>query len=146
VGISHISDQVYISALLKAKDAEQVRARGVRLILNMIPFPPASVYKLPPFRVLTLPTLDSPITPIPMRFLRKGAAAALPVINDGGSVLAYCRAGRHRSVAMAACILIALGHTADEAMRIISARRKAADPYAWHIQRRILKFEREWSR
>jgi protein tyrosine phosphatase (PTP) superfamily phosphohydrolase (DUF442 family) len=146
MGISHISDQVYVSGLLKAKDAEQLRARGVRLILNMIPFPPAGVFKQPPFQVLTLPTLDSPITPMPIRFLRKGVEAALPVIGDGGGVLTYCRAGRHRSVAMAACILIALGHSADDAMHSISARRTAADPYARHIQRRIRKFEREWSR
>jgi hypothetical protein len=112
----------------------------------MIPFPPADVYRHPPFRILTLPTLDSPITPMPMRFLSKGVEAALPVIGDGGGVLTYCRAGRHRSVAMAACILIALGHSASEAMDSISARRTEADPYAWHIRRRILKFEREWAR
>jgi hypothetical protein len=67
--------------------------------------------------------------------------AALPVIEDGGRVLVFCEAGRHRSVAMASCILIGLGYPADEAMQLVSTKREVADPYAWHIQRQIRRFE-----
>jgi hypothetical protein len=66
------------------------------------------------------------------------------VIEEGYSVLVYCHEGRHRSVAMACCILIAKGHSADEAMQLVKEKREKADPDAWHIQRRIRKFEREW--
>ena len=38
-----------------------------------------------------------------------------------------------------------LGHPADEAMQLISSKRQAADPYAWHIQRQIRRFEAHWS-
>jgi protein-tyrosine phosphatase len=68
------------------------------------------------------------------------------VIRDGGSVLVHCVGGRHRSVAMASCVLIARGLTADDAMALIKEKRLVADPYAWYIQWRIRKFERDWIR
>jgi protein-tyrosine phosphatase len=68
------------------------------------------------------------------------------VLEKGEGVLVYCREGRHRSVAMAASVLIGQGRSADDAMQLISANRPKADPYAWHIQRRIRKFEQIWSR
>jgi protein-tyrosine phosphatase len=96
--------------------------------------------------MLTLRTFDSIFLPIPIDKLVKGVEAALPVIEGGESVLVYCREGRHRSVAMAAAVLIGQGSSTDEAMRLISEKRSKADPYAWHIQRRIRKFEEVWQR
>jgi len=93
---------------------------------------------------MRLPCFDSPLLPIPLFILRRGAAAAALVLDAGGRVLVYCRAGRHRSVAMAACILIARGMPADEAMDLIVASRPIADPHAVHIERRIRAFERDW--
>jgi protein tyrosine phosphatase (PTP) superfamily phosphohydrolase (DUF442 family) len=142
--ISQITSQLYIAAHPKAEAAETIRDMNVRLILNMIFIRPADVYRQPPFQMLTLRTFDSIFLPIPMNKLLRGANAALPVIAQGDSVLVYCREGRHRSVAMAASILIASGHSADEAMQLIATRRKKSDPYAWHIQRRIHKFEQVW--
>ena len=78
--------------------------------------------------------------------LVNGVEAALPVIDNGDAVLVYCREGRHRSVAMAASVLIGCGLSADEAMEKIKSKRSKADPYAWHIQRRIRKFEQVWMR
>ena len=144
--ISKITDQLYIAAHPKAEDANAIREMNVRLILNMIFFRPADVYRNPPFRMLTLRTFDSIFLPIPIGKLVRGVKAALPVIQGGESVLVYCREGRHRSVAMAAAILIGQGCSADEAMQLISLKRSKADPYAWHIQRRIRKFEEVWRR
>ena len=142
--ISQITDYLYIAAHPKAEDADAIRGLNVSLILNMIFFRPAEVYKQPPFRMLTLRTFDSIFLPIPMGKLIRGVEAALPVIQSGNSVLVYCREGRHRSVAMAATILVADGYSADEAMQLIKSQRGKADPYAWHIQRRIHKFEGIW--
>ena len=142
--ISQITSQLYIAAHPKAEAVETIRDMNVRLILNMIFFRPADVYRQPPFQMLTLRTFDSIFLPIPMNKLLRGANAALPVIAQGDSVLVYCREGRHRSVAMAASILIASGHSANEAMQLIATRREKSDPYAWHIQRRIRKFEQVW--
>ena len=143
---SQITDYLYIAAHPKAEYAEVIYERGVRLILNMIFIKPAKVYTQPPFQMVTLRTFDSIFIPMPMEKLKKGVEAALPVIEEGHSVLVYCREGRHRSVAMACCILIANGHSADEAMQLVKEKREKADPDAWHIQRRIRKFERQWNK
>jgi hypothetical protein len=45
---------------------------------------------------------------------------------------------------MGAAILIAMGHSAQDAMQLVCKRRNKADPYAWHIRRRIETFERHW--
>jgi protein tyrosine phosphatase (PTP) superfamily phosphohydrolase (DUF442 family) len=142
--ISKITNQLYIAAHPKAEDADAIRNMNVRLILNMIFIRPAEVYQYPPFRMLTLRTFDSIFLPIPMGKLVKGVKAALPVLEGGESVLVYCREGRHRSVAMAAAVLIGQGNSAEEAMQLISSKRSKADPYAWHIRRRIHKFEEVW--
>ena len=144
--ISKITDQLYIAAHPKAEDVNAIREMNVRLILNMIFIRPADVYRNPPFRMLTLRTFDSIFLPIPIGKLVRGVKAALPVIEGGESILVYCREGRHRSVAMAAAVLIGIGNSADEAMQLISLKRSKADPYAWHIQRRIRKFEEVWRR
>jgi protein tyrosine phosphatase (PTP) superfamily phosphohydrolase (DUF442 family) len=144
--ISRITDQLYVAAHPKAEAAHAIRDMNVRLILNMIFFRPAEVYRQPPFRMLTLRTFDSIFLPIPIGKLVRGVEAALPVLENGDSVLVYCREGRHRSVAMAASVLVGQGHSADQAMQLIAAKRAKADPYAWHIQRRIRKFEQIWRR
>ena len=73
-----------------------------------------------------------------------GVHAALPMIHSRQSVLVYCAKGRHRSVAMAAAILIAMGYTAREAVDLLRRQRKVAHPQTWHISRRIHIFERHW--
>ncbi len=142
--ISQITDYLYIASLPRAEDAEAIRDRNVSLIINMIFIRPPWVYTQPPFRLLTLRTFDFVLLPIPIDKLKKGVEAALPVIQNGESVLIYCHRGRHRSVAMGACILIAMGYTADEAMQLVREGRAVADPYAGHIKRQIRKFEDEW--
>lgn len=141
---SAITDQLFIAPRARTRHVEEVRSLGVDLVLSMIWFAPPRALTRPPFRLMRLPTLDSPLTPIPLFMLRRGASAAALVMDAGGRVLVYCRGGRHRSVAMAACILIARGMTADEAMDTIVSKRSVADPHAPHIERRIRAFERDW--
>ena len=74
----------------------------------------------------------------------RGTRAALETIRDGGKVYAHCAYGRHRGVAMGACILIAQGHDPQAAMELIVKRRSVANPFAYYIRPRILKFAREW--
>ena len=144
MGISAITDQIYIAAHPKSAEVDTIKDLGVRLVINMIFHPPAREFSQPPLRLLTLRTFDSPWLLIPVKKLAKGVKEALPVIAEGGAVLIYCREGRHRSVAMAAAILIGLGSSADAAMQLIAERREVADPYAPHIQRQIRKFEQRW--
>lgn len=142
--VSRITDYMYISAWPKGEHDEEIRALNVRLILSMNWWRPSNTLGRVPVRLLWLPTFDSPFIPMPIGVLRRGVNAALPVIQDGWSILAHCRYGVHRSVAMACCILIGMGHSAEEAMRLVKEQREAADPHAWYIRRRIEKFARVW--
>jgi protein-tyrosine phosphatase len=75
-----------------------------------------------------------------------GARTALETIQKGGKVYVHCAAGRHRGVAMGACILVALGHDPHEAMQLIKTQRPIADPFMFYIRDRILKFARHWEK
>lgn len=142
--ISQITEYLYISAWPRGEHAEEIAELGVRLILSMHWLRPEKSLGNHPMRLLWLPTFDNPIFPMPMRKLKRGVQTALPVIRDGGAVLVHCKAGVHRSVAMAACVLIGLGYDADDAMGLIKEKRAVADPYVWYIQNRIRNFEQEW--
>jgi hypothetical protein len=142
--VSAITDYLYISAWPRGDHAEEIRALNVRLILSMHWIKPSRTLGHPPVRLLWLPTFDNPLMPMPIATLQRGVEAALPVIADGYRVLVHCRAGVHRSVAMACCVLIGMGQTADEAMQLAKQQRSVADPDVWYIQRRIHKFEQHW--
>jgi len=143
--VSQITDYLYISAWPRGDHAAEIQAMNVRLILSMHWIRPSRKLGLPPVRLLWLPTIDNPLAPMPIQTLQRGVEAALPVIREGYRVLVHCRAGVHRSVAMACCVLIGMGQTADEAMQLVMQKRSVADPHAWHIQRRIYAFERLWN-
>ncbi|HSR30184.1 MAG TPA: dual specificity protein phosphatase [Anaerolineae bacterium] len=143
--ISQITDHLYIGSRRGAEKIEVVRQLDVRLIINMIgQRRPARGFASLPAEILWLRTFDFPLLPIPVEKLARGVEAALPVIQGGRGVLVYCEGGRHRSVAMASAILIGLGYSADEAMKLVCEGREVADPWAWHIQRQIRKFEAYW--
>jgi protein tyrosine phosphatase (PTP) superfamily phosphohydrolase (DUF442 family) len=145
MNFSKITDNLYIGTTPKAKDYDLLRGLGVYLVINMrIGLPPKRDSHLSPLRSLWLPVIDSPIFPIPIRLLRVGVQEALKVIESGGVVYAHCSRGRHRGPAMGACILIAQGMLPEEAMRLIEQQRPVADTHTWYIQRRIMKFKREW--
>ncbi len=141
---SCITDQLYSAAWPTDQHVEIIKSLNVRLILCMIIERPARALTLPPFQMLHLHTFDSPLLPMPLSSLRRGVETALPEIHAGRSVLVYCKQGRHRSVAMACCILIELGYSAEDAMKLVKERRPAADPDAWHILQRIRRFEQHW--
>jgi hypothetical protein len=118
----------------------------IRLAISMIAhLRPPKALRNSSIEVLHFRTFDFPLLPIPVKTLTRGVKSALPVIKDGHIVLVFCEAGRHRSVAMAASILISMGLSAGEAMDLIQEKRRVADPYASHIQRQIRKFETVWN-
>lgn len=145
LNVSRITDYLFVSTRLRAEDLEAIRELDVRLIVGMIAGvpPPRRLAELK-IDILWLGTFDFVLFPIPLATLHRGVDAALPVIHDGHQVLVYCQAGRHRSVAMAAAILIGMDHSADEAMALIVEKRPVASPETWHIGRQIRRFEKYW--
>jgi protein tyrosine phosphatase (PTP) superfamily phosphohydrolase (DUF442 family) len=143
--ISKITEYLSLSSKVTKKNVDEVLELDPRLVISMIvQRKPPEALEQPPRTVLWLRTFDFPFLPIPVRTLYRGVEAALPVIQDGNWVLVFCEGGRRRSVAMASCILIGKGYSADDAMGLIKERRDVADPYANHIQRQIRKFETYW--
>ena len=144
--ISEITESLYISSQIKREDLEAIRRLDPGLIISMIlQRRPPRILSESGLNVLWLRTIDFPLIPIPIRTLNRGVEAALAVIHNGGRVLVFCEAGRHRSVAMASCILIGMGYSAEEAMQLVSERREVADPWAWHVRRQIGRFEAHWN-
>jgi protein-tyrosine phosphatase len=143
--ITPITDYLYVGGQPAHTDCDALCGLNVGLVINMRgESKPHAAFGAPPLNVLWLRTYDFFLTPITMATLLKGVEAAAPYIAQGQKVLVHCRHGRHRSVAMAAAIMIAQGHSAAEAMARLSAQRPAADPHIWYIRRQIEQFERHW--
>jgi hypothetical protein len=146
MNFSAITDSLLVGTSPNRRDFEQLRELGVSLVINMRwmpgPRPPADD---PVLRYVWFRTFDNPLLPIPLRALIEGVHLALEEIQAGGKVYTHCAAGRHRSVAMAASILIAQGLAPEGAMSLIKERRPVADPTAFHIRRRIELFARQWN-
>ena len=143
---SRITDDLFIGTTPQVRDYDLLRDLGVKLVISMrVERRPQRDPFDPPLWLLWLPTFDTPLLPIPIRTLMRGAQAALKTIRDGGRVYAHCAGGRHRGVAMGAAVLIAQGHDPQAAMGLIAEKRSFADPFAYYIRPRILKFARAWS-
>jgi len=146
MNFSRITDNLFIGDTPTATDYDLLRELGVRLVINMrFEKRPKRDRHEPPLDFLWLPTIDSPGLVIPIRYLMRGARAALETIHNGGKVYAHCGKGRHRGVAMGAAILIALGYEPEDAMQLIKEQREIADPDAFYIRSRILRFARAYA-
>jgi dual specificity MAP kinase phosphatase len=145
MNFSQITNDLFIGNTPSRKDYDHLRELGVRLIINMrFSHGPEPDSHNQPIPALWLRSIDSPIFLLSIAKLKKGAQTALQTIRAGGKVYTHCAYGRHRGVAMGACILIAQGYDPQEAMDLIAERRSVADPYAYYIRPRILKFADEW--
>ena len=146
MNFSQITDDLFIGNMPSLSDYDQLRELGVRLIINMrFSLAPKPDPHHPSINMLWLRCIDSPLFPISIHKLAHGTQAALDVIRNHGRVYAHCAYGRHRGVAMGACILIAQGYDPQAAMELIVAHRSVADPFAYYIRPRILKFANEWN-
>jgi protein-tyrosine phosphatase len=143
---SLITPDLFIGTTPATHDYDHLREIGVQLVINMrVEFRPRKDLHPTPMPLLWLPNFDSPLIPISLKSLQRGTQAALETIQNGGKVYAHCAAGAHRGVTMGAAILIAQGYAAESAMKLIKEQRPKADPFAFYIRPRILKFARLWN-
>ena len=147
MNVSQITNDLFVGNMPYLNDYDRLRDLGIRLVINMrFTLAPQPDSHHEPIQTLWLRSIDSPFFPLSIQKLIHGTHAALETIRGGGKVYAHCAYGRHRGPAMGACILIAQGYDPHEAMQLIAARRPVADPYAYYICPRILKFAREWNK
>jgi hypothetical protein len=122
-----------------------IKSLGVRLIISMDWVKSDAALNEPPLHLANIAFKDlGRFTSVPMPEVIQGVETALPVIQAGDTVMAYCKAGKNRSPMMACCILIGLGYPAEEAMRLVKGQRKVANPYHPTYQKFILQFEQVW--
>ncbi len=146
MNFSSITDDLFIGTTPSTEDYDRLRALGVRLVINMrVEYRPRKDPHPTPLNLLWLPTFDSPLVPIPIKSLQRGARAALDVIHNGARIYTHCAGGVHRGVTMGAAILIAQGMSPRPAMELIKEKRPIADPFAFYIRPRILKFASQWN-
>jgi protein tyrosine phosphatase (PTP) superfamily phosphohydrolase (DUF442 family) len=145
MNFSQLTKNIYIGTQPDARDYETLRELGIEMILNMrFRSGPQPDDHHEPIPTIWLRTFDNPLLPIPVSALIKGVEAALPVIQAGGKVYIHCAHGVHRSPAMGAALLVAMGHSTQEAIDLIRQRRPVADPGIWYIRWRIERFARQW--
>ena len=144
--ISKITDYLYISELPHQKDIDTIHDLNIDLVISMTWHNKPKALESFNSTHIKIRAIDSPLFPIPMNGLINGAKTAIPIIKSGGRVLVHCKHGVHRSVAMTACILIANGYSSTDAIKLIKNKRKAAKPETFYIKKRIIKFEKEWSK
>lgn len=146
MNFSPITADLFIGTTPSKEDYNTLRELGVSLVINMrVEYRPRKDPHPSPLHLLWLPSFDSPLVPISIKALQRGAHAALETIKTGGKVFAHCAGGVHRGVTMGACILIAQGHDPQNAMKLIKEKRPQADPFAFYIRPRILKFASQWN-
>jgi len=147
IDISKITECLYVGSRIGHEHADELKLLKFDLIISMIAQDKLhDVYMQPPFNSLWIATYDNFLRPISVDKFMKGVNAALPVIQKKGKVLVFCMQGRRRSVAMASAILIAMGHTSEDAAKLLVENRNVADPRAWYIRLQIRHFERYWIR
>ena len=145
IDISKVTNYLYVGSRIGKEHADELKALNFDLIISMIgQMAPDKIYTLPPFKTLWIKTYDTFLIPISIKKLLIGVEAALPIIQNKGKVLVFCMLGKHRSIAMAAAILISLGYTSKEAINLLTAARKVADPRIWYIRSQIMAFEKYW--
>ena len=142
--VSRITDYLFLSSLPKHEHAEHIWELGCADCLCRCTGRPGLYSAAVCFRALSDHRLAA--DPDPDLHVAPGCARGAAGDRARRERPDPLQSGVHRSVAMATCILIAHGYTADEAMTLVVEQRPVADPYAPYIQSRIRKFEQSWQR
>jgi protein tyrosine phosphatase (PTP) superfamily phosphohydrolase (DUF442 family) len=141
---SPIIENLYIGAWPTRYNVETIKSLGVRLIISTILEKPDKELGEPPLRLVRVRATDMGKRLIfPDSQIMKGVEAALPALEAGEGVMVFCKAGKHRSATLTACILVGLGYPADDAIRTVEQARSKADFKDSHRQR-IRSFEQLW--
>ncbi len=142
---SQITNNLYIAAWPTKCHREKIISLEVKLVIATILESIDKELDEPPLTLVHTRGTDIGSRLIyPMGQLMKGVKPAVATIQNGGKVMVFCKAGKHRSATMTACVLVGLGHSTDEAIKIVEAGREQADIKETH-RKTIEKFEQAWA-
>lgn len=140
IEIHQIVPYLWLSGTPGVEDIQQLKKLKISLIVSTHVRPvPREVRNA--FEVAYYPWIDFVLLPQPLTMLHAATERVRAAMHDKRQVLIHCRVGRHRSVALVGCVLVAEGMEPNAAMRHIKKQRLVADPDAWHIKRQIRAYE-----
>lgn len=141
---SQITENLYIGAWPTKVHREKIISLGVTLVIATILERIDRELGQPPLTLVHTRANDlGPRLIYPTNQLMKGVEPAVTTIQNDGKVMVFCKAGMHRSATMSACVLVGLGHSSDEAIKIVEAGREKAEIKETH-RKTIQKFEQTW--
>ena len=141
---SLIDENLFIGAWPTKVHIETIKSLGVKLVISTILETPDKELGQPPLKLVRVRATDMGKRLIfPTGQILKGVEAALSALQAGDGVMVFCKAGKHRSATLTACILVGMGHSADEAIRMVEQGRPEAEFKTAHRQR-IQSFEKVW--
>lgn len=141
---SQITENLFIAAWPTRYHREKIISLGVSLVVATILELIDKELGEPPLTLVHTRATDlGPRLIYPTKQLLKGVEPAVATIHNGGKVMVFCKAGKHRSATMTSCILVGLGHPADEAIKIVEAGRDKVEINETHREA-IVKFEGKW--
>ncbi len=91
--------------------------------------------------LLHLPTVDS--RAVSQDMLEDGVAWVNQQLADGGRVYIHCAHGIGRSVLLACCVLVSMGYSAQDALRLVKQKRHLAAPNQEQLNA-LVEFARRW--
>ena len=141
---SQITDNLYIAAWPTRMHRQQIIDLGVRLVISTILETPDDELDEPPLQLIRVRAIDMGKRLLfPQSEIMKGVEAAAPVLQRDEGVMVFCKAGKHRSATLTACILVGVGHPADEAIRMVQQGREKSD-FNDHHRKTVHEFEQAW--
>ena len=141
---AQITENLYIGAWPTKYHREKIISLGVTLIIATILERTDKELNQPPLTLVHTRATDlGPRLIYPTGQILKGVEAAVAAIHDGHKVMVFCKAGKHRSATMASCVLVGLGYSTGEAIKIVEAGRKEAEIKETH-RKTIRNFEQTW--
>ena len=143
---SQITDNIFIGAWPTKHHRETIIALGVTLIVATILESVDKELGQSPLKLVRTRATDlGPQLIYPSKQILKGVEPAVSVIQNGGKVMVFCKAGKHRSATMTSCILVGLGYPTDEAIEIVEAGRAEVEIKETH-RNAIRNFEELWQK
>lgn len=134
---SIVTDYLVMGTTPRRSDYKMLKKLNVKLIVNMRA---EKLYNRMPIKTIWIPSLDNKSFPIKPQALFSAITKCNEVIDKGGKVFVFCRAGRHRSLVMSAAILISRGYNQNQAIDLIIKARPVADPEAKHIYQAVQNY------
>ena len=127
--ITWVTERIAVGGgIWNSENMEKVASEGITHVIDMqIEFDDTPLGLEHGVEVLWNPTNDD-FTPKPPELFRKGVNFAMEALErPDAKLFIHCAAGVHRAPMMALAVLGSMGWSVKEAMRMIEARRPAAD-------------------